>query len=122
MREDVCPETRKPVLVGRNAGTFVIHRYRPNEDIMKGPFCGPEGLLVTAEGDKRCCAPGHGIGSFCGEGFNKLAGWSLCTSYHSRMHGLSPEMICEKKTIEMEMDLDGVLIGPCKEIGQRRKQ
>ena len=108
------------MLIGRNQGMYHIHRYRPNQGLMDGPFCGTEGVLTTETEGKRCCAPGHGLGSFCGEGVGKLKGWSLCASYHSLMKGLSPERLCEKSTLdEFVMDIDGILIGPCKPIMQK---
>jgi hypothetical protein len=116
LREEKCREANGPVLLGRNQGVYYIHRYRPNADVMTGPFCGTEGFLPTEKAGKRCCAPGHGLGSFCGEGFGKLKGWSLCVSYHSVMEGLSPRTVCSTTKLPVVMDLDGVLIGPCQEI------
>jgi hypothetical protein len=113
LRLEKCREAETPVLLGCNTGTYTIHRYRPNEDIMTGPFCGTEGFMPTEKEGRRCCAPGHGVGSFCGEGVNKLKGWSLCASYHSLVKGLNPDKLCERTETEMVIDLDGALVGPC---------
>ncbi len=120
LREDSCREDDKRVLVGRNQGAYQIHRYRPNEDVMRGPFCGTEGLLPTKKAAERCCAPGEGLGSFCGDGIGRLTEWSLCASYHSFIMHLKPEILCVASTLEVVMDVDGVLIGPCTRIEQRR--
>src|SRR5262245_24731926 len=66
LRDDKCPQDPTTLLIGCNNGKFILHRYRPNEDVMQDSFCGTEGVLPTAEGPKRCCAPGVGIGTFCG--------------------------------------------------------
>jgi len=113
LRLDRCPDGDQRVLVGCNHGSFRVHRYRPNEDVFAGTFCGTEGFQPAATGGGRCCAPGHGLGSLCGEGVGKLKDWSLCVTYHSVMHNLDPERLCEPGAIEVDMDLDGVLTGPC---------
>lgn len=114
-----CPESGDPALIGRNQGHYRIHRYRPNQDVMEGDFCGTEGVLPTAPEAERCCALGHGVGSLCGTGFNKLQGWSLSASYHSLMQNLSPGQLCEQAAIPITMDFTGVLIGPCAPVNQR---
>jgi hypothetical protein len=48
-----------------------------------------------------------------GEGVGKLKDWSLCVTCHSVMHNLGPERLCEPGAIEVDVDLDGVLTGPC---------
>ena len=116
LRLDKCLESGAPVLIGRNQGRYHIHRYRPNEGIMDGSFCGTEGVLSTENGAKRCCAPSHGVGSFCGDGVNSLKSWSLCVSYHSLTQNLNPDQLCDRTTVEVTMDLDGVLIGPCQPV------
>jgi len=122
LRQEICRETNEVALIGCNSGKYVIHRFGPDEDIMTGKFCGTEGFLSMSDGPRRCCAPGNGVGSICGDGVGRLAGWSLCASYHSIMQGLDPETVCELHPIGMTMDLDGVLIGPCRAIeGVRAK-
>jgi len=122
LRQEICEATHETALIGRNAGKYTIHRYSPDEDVMTGPFCGTEGFLSTGDGERRCCAPFQGVGSFCGDGMGRLADWSLCVSYHSMMRGLDPQKICDSHSIEMTLDLDGVLIGPCRTIEGLRAQ
>jgi hypothetical protein len=118
LREAKCKESGMPVLVGVNEGMFRIHRYKPNEDVFAGPFCGTVGLMPVASGGGRCCAATHGIGTFHGAGFNKLDGWSLCTNYHFEIEGLGDkaEALCMERTLRIKMHLDGVLVGPCERI------
>jgi hypothetical protein len=119
LRQSTCKESGMQLLVGSNEGTYRIHRYRPNEDVFAGPFCGTIGFAPPASGGSRCCAAGHGLGSISGAGFNSLEGWSLCASFHSEVGGVSDnaEAMCKEMTLRMKMNVDGVLTGPCERMG-----
>jgi hypothetical protein len=123
LREDRCPADNQPILIGANHGKWVLRRIG-GPDLFKGTTCGTDGVNPTAVGPARCCAPGEGFGSSCGVGVGPLAGWTLWASFHSRLSGLMPEQLCQQPVlpVQLEVDLDGVLIGPCAPIEGQRPQ
>lgn len=98
-------------LVGCNEGKVEI---RGKSAGVVSELFGTQGFDTHASGGKRCCAPDHGEGTWKGRGYEKLEGCRLCLSYVSRVFSLNPKDPCEKRSLDMTAQLDGVLICPCK--------
>ncbi len=97
-------------LVGSNEGTIKIYG---NAGGIVADLFGTQGFETHASGEKRCCAPDHGEGTWNGRGYEKLEGCRLCVSYVSQLYKLNPKDPCEMRSISMTASLDGVLICPC---------
>src|SRR5262245_15865810 len=57
LRQDVCGQDKRLVLIGCNHGTFDIFRPGSGDTLFKPPvpFCGTEGFQPTGNGPERCC-------------------------------------------------------------------
>lgn len=131
LRTEICPNENQPepndpnaaVAMGASCGDFSL--MRGDATLFTGTLCGTNGFAPTLRGmddarpKDRCCQPGLGLGTLCGEGREgRTEGWLLKATYRSFVDEVPPEKICQGSAesplpIDVRMAIDGVLIGPC---------